>query len=192
VAAGLLLAAAGGLLVAATAFWVWLGPRADLAAVATTARFAFKPVLMLALAGTSGLLLLRLARPGAPVRLFALAVAAVAVVLAVAVAIELIAVPSAAWPMRLIGTHWWICLLSIVLLSIPPLVGAFWAMERGAPTRPALCGAVTGLFAGGLGAALYTAHCTDDSPLFVALWYTLGIAVVVFIGAMLGRRLMRW
>jgi hypothetical protein len=65
-------------------------------------------------------------------------------------------------------------------------------MRHGAPTRPALAGAVAGLLAGGLGAALYAAHCTDDSPLFVATWYTIAIAGVTIVGSLLGRYFLRW
>jgi hypothetical protein len=44
----------------------------------------------------------------------------------------------------------------------------------------------------GVGALLYATHCTDDSPLFVALWYGGATAIVVAIGALAGRRLLRW
>jgi hypothetical protein len=49
-----------------------------------------------------------------------------------------------------------------------------------------------GLLAGGMGAALYAMHCPDDSPLFVATWYGLAIAVVATLGAVLGSRVLRW
>jgi hypothetical protein len=53
-------------------------------------------------------------------------------------------------------------------------------------------GAVAGLLAGGLAATLYATHCPDDSPLFVAIWYSLAIALVVLAGAVVGRRVLRW
>ncbi|RTL73692.1 MAG: DUF1109 family protein, partial [Bradyrhizobiaceae bacterium] len=43
-----------------------------------------------------------------------------------------------------------------------------------------------------LGATLYASHCADDSPLFVATWYTLAAAFVTLIGAMAGRRVLRF
>jgi hypothetical protein len=55
-----------------------------------------------------------------------------------------------------------------------------------------LAGAVGGLLAGGLGAMLYASHCTDDSPLFVALWYVVAIALVAVVGALAGRLVLRW
>jgi hypothetical protein len=66
------------------------------------------------------------------------------------------------------------------------------ALRHGAPTRPAFAGAVAGLAAGGLAATLYAAHCTDDSPLFVATWYTIAIAVLAGLGALGGRLFARW
>jgi hypothetical protein len=55
-----------------------------------------------------------------------------------------------------------------------------------------LSGAAAGLGAGGLGAALYALHCSDDSPLFVAAWYSLAISIVAFAGASAGPRFLRW
>jgi len=43
-----------------------------------------------------------------------------------------------------------------------------------------------------LAAALYALHCTDDSPLFVATWYSLAIAGVTVLGWAVGSRLLRW
>ncbi|MFC6491272.1 NrsF family protein, partial [Nitratireductor sp. GCM10026969] len=57
---------------------------------------------------------------------------------------------------------------------------------------PALAGAAAGLLAGGLAATFYAAHCTDDSPLFVAVWYTIAVAMLALVGAAIGSRLARW
>jgi hypothetical protein len=66
------------------------------------------------------------------------------------------------------------------------------ALRAGAPRSATLAGAAAGLVAGGVGATLYATHCVDDSPLFVALWYTAGVALVTLAGAILGRWLLRW
>ena len=66
------------------------------------------------------------------------------------------------------------------------------ALRQGAPEHPALAGAAAGLLAGAIGAALYATHCPDDSPLFVAAWYSLAIGFVVALGAVAGARLLRW
>ena len=85
-----------------------------------------------------------------------------------------------------------ICLTAIPLLSLPLLGAALYALRQGAPTRPGFSGAVAGLLAGGMAAAIYAVHCTDDSPLFVATWYGIAIAGVSALGAILGRRVLRW
>jgi hypothetical protein len=54
-----------------------------------------------------------------------------------------------------------------------------------------LTGAVAGLIAGGIAATFYAAHCVDDSPLFVATWYTLALALVTLAGALAGRWVLR-
>ena len=51
---------------------------------------------------------------------------------------------------------------------------------------------MAGLLAAACGATLYAFHCFDDSPLFVATWYTLAALPVVIVGAVAGHRLMRW
>ena len=43
-----------------------------------------------------------------------------------------------------------------------------------------------------LAATLYATNCTDDSPLFVAFWYSLATLIVMAAGALAGRRLLRW
>jgi hypothetical protein len=93
---------------------------------------------------------------------------------------------------KLVGSNASICLTMVPLLSAPLLVAALLTLRHGAPTRPLLAGALAGLLAGGLGATLYAAHCTDDSPLFVATWYTLAIALVTLMGTAVGYRLLRW
>ena len=76
-------------------------------------------------------------------------------------------------------------------MSLPLLAAALIGLRHGAPTRPAVAGAVAGLSAAGLAATLYASHCTDDSPLFVATWYTIGTALVAAIGAFAGSKVLR-
>jgi hypothetical protein len=93
---------------------------------------------------------------------------------------------------KLAGAHWYICVFNMVLLSLPILAALLFGLRFGAPTRPTLAGAGAGLLAGALAASLYISHCPDDSPIFVAAWFTLAIAVATGIGAMAGSRLLRW
>jgi hypothetical protein len=39
---------------------------------------------------------------------------------------------------------------------------------------------------------MYISHCPDDSPIFVAAWFTLAIVVASCIGALAGSRMLRW
>ncbi|MDP1585940.1 MAG: DUF1109 domain-containing protein [Bradyrhizobium sp.] len=93
---------------------------------------------------------------------------------------------------RLIGNNAWNCLTSIPLMALPLLAAALLGLRHGAPTRPAVAGAIAGLLSAGLAATLYASHCTDDSPLFVATWYTIAAALVAAIGALAGSRVLRF
>lgn len=183
-------ALAAGVGLSVLAFALALGPRPDIAQAATTLRFVFKPVLMLALAGLAWLVLLRLAEPGARTRSWLLLLVPAALVLAVTS--ELASLPPAAWSAAMIGSNWPFCLTLVPLLSVPPAVALLLALRGSAPTHPALAGGAAGLVAGGFAAALYALNCTDDSPLFVALWYSIAIAIVTLASARAGARLLRW
>jgi hypothetical protein len=189
----LALALACAFIVSAFLFQLTLGARPDaLIALSSSPRFVFKFIVTLALAATALALVMRLERPGTETRLPALALAVAPLLLLAAVAIDLVLLPRAEWTKVMIGMNSYVCLRSIPLLAAPLLIGALYALRIGAPTRPALAGAVAGLVAGGIGAALYAAHCTDDSPLFVVVWYTLAIALVTAAGALAGRLVLRW
>ena len=93
---------------------------------------------------------------------------------------------------RAIGSNAIFCAICVPLLSIAPMIGLFYALSRAAPANARLAGFVAGLCAGGIGAAAYAAHCTDDSPLFVAVWYSMGVVLMGAVGALLGSRYLRW
>jgi hypothetical protein len=93
---------------------------------------------------------------------------------------------------RLVGSNSRLCMTAIPLMSLPLLVAALIGLRHGAPTRPAVAGAIAGLLSAGLASTLYASHCTDDSPLFVATWYTIATALVTAIGALAGSRVLRF
>jgi hypothetical protein len=190
VATTLAVAVLAGVVVSALLFAVELGVRDDVGIAIREPRFLFKFVVTGVLAATAAMAALALARPAAPAR--AVALLAAPVLLAAAVIAELAWVPSGAWAARAVGSNSLVCLVSVPMLAAPLLVAVLWALRRAAPTRPMLAGAVAGLLAGGLAATLYAAHCTDDSPLFVALWYGIAITAVAAVGALAGRVLLRW
>lgn len=186
------LALAGGLVVAALMLLLALRVRADLAAVIAEPRFLLKFAATIALAAPAWLVTRRLAHPGADFSgalgwlLIAPAIVALACI------VELFVTPASSWPSRLIGANAAYCVALIPFLSLAPLAATFIALARGATTRPRLAGLCAGLAAGGVGAMFYAAHCTDDSPLFLMVWYTMGIAIVAAAGAWLGPRFLRW
>jgi hypothetical protein len=185
------LALAAGAALSLVLFFVELGVRADIGPALATWRFDLKVAMVLLGLGLAFGVCLDCARPDRlrhPLR----RLLPLAAVLALAVAIELVSVPAASWERRLVGTNSMICLPMVPLLSLVPLVAALVILRRGAPVSPALAGAAAGLLAAFCGASLYAFHCFDDSPLFVATWYTLAVIPVVALGALAGHRLLRW
>lgn len=181
-----------GIVVSAILFALMLGPRSDIARVSGEFPFLFKFVVTLTLAITATWLACRLARPGADTKLTALALLAAPVILGFAVLAEFTAVEPAMRATKLVGTTWLSCVTFIPILSMPILAAALIALRHGAPTRPALTGAVAGLIAGGFGATIYAAYCVEDSPFFLATWYTLAIVGVAVVGGLIGARVLRW
>jgi len=187
-ALGLGVGAAGSALV----MWLWLGPRPDLAQALATPMFWMK----LAYAAATGLLaaglLARLARPARPPGALAVLVAAPFALVAAMAAMRVALAPPAAHHDLLMGQTAMICPWRILLIALPLLAGAIWAVRGLAPTRLTLAGLAAGVCAGGLGAAVYAVACAETSAPFLAVWYTLGIAVVAAAGALSARLLLRW
>lgn len=191
VARRLMVALPLAIMVSAVLFQSTLGVRPDIAVAVHNPFFLLKFVLTLTLAGTALWLALRTARPqwlGAGLWLLV----AAPVIVAIAIAVEL-PLPHVRTVMeRLVGSNSRICLTAIPLLSLPILAAALLALRTGATSRPTLAGAIAGVMSAGFAATLYAAHCTDDSPLFVATWYTLAISAIGVIGALIGRRVLRY
>ena len=191
---GRALALAGAIgFVLSVLFFMWLVPlRPNLGEAMRSFPFVLKPIEMGILVVVSAVAVLRLAKPGARLGRTLAVAAAVPAIMVAAIAVELTQVPRAEWLVKLAGTHWYMCVLNMVLLSLPILAALLFGLRYGAPTRPTLAGAGAGLLSGALAASLYIAHCPDDSPLFVAAWFTLAIAIATGIGALAGSRLLRW
>lgn len=188
---GLLMALVVALVVGAVVMQSTIGMRANaLVSFVTSWRFVFKFVVTFAVFSTALIVSLRLARPGTRVSLWLLAVPVL--LLAGAVGMEMVLMPESTWLSRLIGTNWRFCLTFGPLISLGPLAALLAALKRGAPESPTRAGLVAGLAAGGIGTFFYAAHCPDDSPLFVAAWYSIVIVMMGALGAVLGRRLLRW
>jgi hypothetical protein len=65
-------------------------------------------------------------------------------------------------------------------------------MRELAPTRLRAAGLAAGLLAGAIASFAYATVCGEQSAAFVAVWYSLGIALAAGLGAMLGPRALRW
>lgn len=186
-------AVAIGALLALGLFLWQLGLRQDFSEVASSSgRFLFKFVLTLSVAVPAFLIIRGLARPdfaaGNKLRWLALA----PVLLAGGILFELASVPSGDWHARLVGHNSIACLTIIPLLSLAPFAAVLYALKSGAPANPTIAGAVGGLLSAGIAATLYASHCTDDSPLFVGAWYSIGFILMAVLGAFIGSRLLRW
>lgn len=168
-----------------------LGLRADLRDALLTWRFDLKLAVVAAVLLAALGDCVRFLRPESDVSLHWSSVLAV-LLLAGAVAIEIVATPQDEWGQRLVGTNSLVCLVAIPMLALAPLITILWAMRNGAPASPVWAGAAAGRLAAAIGATLYALHCFDDSPLFVAVWYSAAILFVSALGALIGARLLKW
>src|SRR5260221_4318091 len=89
------------------------------------------------------------------------------------------------------GQPWSLGRWRILAMGARVLAGAVWAVRGLAPTRLPLAGLVAGGCAGALGAAVYAFACDETSAPFLAIWYTLGMALVAALGPAAGSRLLR-
>jgi hypothetical protein len=187
-AVGLILAGA----ISSAMFMMTLHVRPDVMTAMRNPFFDLKFAVTLSLAIPAIAVGLRLARPAAPLGRRGWLLAAPLGFLVVGIIADLLVPQRLSWSARLMGSNSRTCLTAIPALSLPLLAAALVALRHGATTRPALAGAVAGLLSAGLAATLYASHCPDDSPLFVATWYTLATALVTAIGALAGSRLLRF
>jgi hypothetical protein len=188
----LVAAAALGGLAAFALVALWLGFRPDLAEATATRMFWMK-AFYTALLATGGFWAVeRASRPaGSPRKGMTLALSVFVLLAAIGLWRFMGAAPDDRMPM-LMGESWRRCPRNILVLGLP-ILAAVLAVARGlAPTRLALAGAAAGLFAGGLAATIYGLHCPEHTMAFVAVWYTLGVAAVTAVGAMLGPWVLRW
>lgn len=182
--------AGAGLLVSATLALALLGPipQAMLATPAPWIKLAYAT----ALAVSAGWLTSRLAQPVARLALPARWVIGVLTLMVAFGALSWLRVPETERTATLMGHSWRSCPWSVLVLSLPALAGALWAVRGLAPTRLRSAGFAAGLMAGAVGALGYSLACPETSAAFVAVWYTLGILSSAALGALLGPVMLRW
>jgi hypothetical protein len=186
------LALLGAVAIAGALFFATIGPRPDIAHALETVRFLFKFVVTGTLAVGAIGLSVEMARPGARIGRWTWVLAAAPLLLLAGVAAELAVVPRDDWMMRMVGQNSTFCLRIVPLLAVGPLACFLLVLRRGAPSNPGRAGALAGLAAGGIAVTFYAAHCPDDSPLFVAVWYAIAVMAVTVAGYICGQRLLRW
>ncbi|MFL9501605.1 NrsF family protein [Rhodopseudomonas palustris] len=169
-----------------------LGLRPDLHEAMRNPFFDLKFVVTLSLSLSAIIVALHLSRPEATAKGWRLLLLAPLAILGLAIGAEAMLPHRTSAMTRLLGHNSLLCLGSIPVLSLPFLGAALMGLRRGAPSRPALAGALAGMLSAGLAGTLYAAHCVDDSPLFVATWYTLATVMVAGLGAVLGPRVLRY
>jgi hypothetical protein len=182
---------APGIAVSAVAMLVTLGLRRHFGLALQHPGMWMKLAYTFVLAALALGLVERAGRPGATLARPALLLAVPLAAIALLAAWQLLQ-PGADMGRLVMGHSARVCVPRIILIAAPTLVAAFWGLRQLAPTRLGLAGAAAGVLAGAAGAFVYAFHCTEESAPFVAIWYTLGIALTTVIGALLGRWTLRW
>ena len=173
-------------------FFAELGVRPDVMIAMRNPFFDLKFAVTLALATSAILVSLHLSRPEASMQGWGWLFMIPAGLLVAGISGEMMMPQRLPMMTRLVGQNSRICMTAIPAMSLPLLVAALIGLRHGAPTKPALAGALAGLLSAGLAATFYASHCTDDSPLFVATWYTIATALVTAIGALAGSKVLRF
>jgi hypothetical protein len=70
------------------------------------------------------------------------------------------------------------CAVAIVILSLPPAAILAILMRRAAPSHPEGSALAIGLAAGSWGAFVFSFCCPSNDPVYVAVWYGAGCAIV--------------
>jgi hypothetical protein len=178
--------------VSVTMFFAELGVRPDVMTAMRDPFFDLKFAVTLALAISAIAVSLHLSRPEASLKGWAWLLLIPVGLLVAGIGGEMMIPQRLPAMTRMMGKNSSSCLTTIPLMSLPLLAAALFGLRYGAPTRPAVAGAIAGLLSAGLAATLYASHCTDDSPLFVATWYSIATALVAAIGALAGSRVLRF
>jgi hypothetical protein len=186
---GAALAAGGIVTFLVVALWLRCQP---LLLVSSQPWFWMKAAYTTLLAIGGALIVRRLATPGAPLKAAPwIAIAVIAVMLSLGAGQLIGAAPAERIGLWL-GRTWKVCSPLILLLSVPIYAALIVALRALAPVNLTRTGAAAGFTAGALAATLYGLHCPEQGAAFVVTWYSLGIVAATALGALAGRRLLRW
>lgn len=182
----------GSAILSLAAAAIILGVRSDLPRTDAALFLVFKILFALAVSASAAFCLIRLARPGGERNVSWLAAAMPILAILLLAAASLMLTSPSHWHSAVLGHYWLECVVFIPVIATVPFVSVFWVLSRMAPTDLVRVGAFAGLVSGGIGAAGYALHCTDDSLPFVAVWYGGTIALCALAGAVIGPKLLRW
>ena len=173
-------------------FFSQMGLRPEIGSSEVLAAIGVKLAVTVSMAVVGVILTMRLARPEAlGNNAFLLLMLPVAVLLAV-IAAGFWQSGVADWQQRMIGKNGPYCLIAIPILGILPLGAVVLTLAKGAVTQHASAGIAAGVAASGIAASIYALYCPDDSPLFIALWYSGSTLILVTAGYAVCRRVLRW
>lgn len=185
--------AAVGALAALVLVLVWLHPRHDLSQAMQGGMFWMKALYTAALGLAGYLAIERLSRPAGEGRRGWWVGCAALALFAVAGVVQAMRSPDIQAALHMLRGHsWHSCSRNILILGLPMLALGLVVVRSMAPTQPVAAGFATGLFAGGVAATVYGLHCPENTFIFVALWYSLGVLLPALIGAVVGRWVLRW
>ena len=84
------------------------------------------------------------------------------------------------------------CVFKMVVLSIPAVIGLGLLMRRGAPSDTTATALTVGVASAGWGAFVFVFACPYDDPLYIAVWYAVGCAIVTVAARLVLPWLTRW
>lgn len=84
------------------------------------------------------------------------------------------------------------CLVELAALSLPAMAGLAVLVQQGAPRDTRRTARVAGFGAAAWAAFVFAFVCPHDDPVYVALWYTMGCALIALGGGWLLARRARW
>jgi len=179
----LLEVAAAGALAAVLLVLFWLKPRPDFWAAIGHPFFWIKGLYTAILAAIALGGATAAARPGAPLWPALVSGGAMVVLMTLAVAFEAPGLDAALIAHIFNPRGAFNCVFYVSVLSASMLLVAGVGLRGVELERPGLTGLFVGLFSGAVAATIYSVHCQDSTFLFVALWYSLGVALCGAVGA---------
>jgi hypothetical protein len=185
-----ILTTAGACAVAFVSLALGLNPR--LGAALNAPQFWLREAFCAGLALSGFALTLRVARPGMRLGILPAGMGLIVLVMWIVAGCSLFGIPPAARSRAIVGATAAVCPWLITITAAPLLLALWWVLRGLAPTRLRLAGSIAGFTAGSMGALVYTLHCPELAPPFVATWYVIGMLIPSCVGALLAPRLLRW